>query len=258
MKGRTITVPVVTGTCAFYLGKKVGHGSQWPVPMRRVGPQWHKGAARSRRPPVSLAVHLLKANAWRSSGLEECWYLSHKPRQGVCTAAGRMSIASLTPKPRRHAAHMLLPLLMPSAHPPGCRQASTRATDGRCTCAAQAARTCSTSSRRWAAMVSHWAAHDLCRPRPATPALRNCSSGCSSVSLIMMLQVTFVLHESFQNPRRDVEVSGICGSPCECDGAVERELPAVSFSAQALAWEGTAICSDARCQMLNTGQDLLS
>jgi hypothetical protein len=24
MKGRTITVPVVTGTCAFYLGKKVG------------------------------------------------------------------------------------------------------------------------------------------------------------------------------------------------------------------------------------------
>lgn len=23
MKGRTITVPVITGTCAFYLGKKV-------------------------------------------------------------------------------------------------------------------------------------------------------------------------------------------------------------------------------------------
>lgn len=39
MKGRTITVPVVTGTCAFYLGKKVRIRCQWRAQMRLRGPQ---------------------------------------------------------------------------------------------------------------------------------------------------------------------------------------------------------------------------
>ena len=66
MKGRTITVPVVTGTCAFYLGKKVRRGM---VPRRADGACRHAAAqaeARRSLPPAVPAAGLqcLKLVQW--------------------------------------------------------------------------------------------------------------------------------------------------------------------------------------------------
>ena len=65
MKGRTIAIPVVTGTCAFYLGKKVGgagcrgSGSLQPGgPLRRG---LASAAASLLPPPLLLAADALCA-----------------------------------------------------------------------------------------------------------------------------------------------------------------------------------------------------
>lgn len=114
MKGRTITMPVITGTCAFYLGKKAslhklaaGNGRLGQCECNRSA--WQLGSpsiCHPAVPPACHAMHPLSPVCWPKCSLMDC----------------------------------IKTMNLDSTQLPG-RQASTRATSGRCTCAALAART---------------------------------------------------------------------------------------------------------------------
>lgn len=101
MKGRTITVPVVTGTCAFYLGKKASWeraGRPAPGPGREERP--------CRRPPPAARLPKLRRRVWRAAAQPALQPYPAQPPTGTPQRSGTAGArrAELAPQPAAAAA----------------------------------------------------------------------------------------------------------------------------------------------------------